>query len=203
LQYRGAVFNAHGIPMIRPLLAAATLAFASIASAQAPQDPRPLIAAQKEAMAPLKYMDGVWRGPASTLRPGGEKHVITQTERIGPFLDGSVKVIEGRGYDASGQVSFNALGIISYDPAKKAYTMRSYALGHAGDFPVTLKDDGFTWEIAQPTGRILYTATVKDNVWHEVGDRILPGRDPVRFFEMKLERVGDTDWPLGTPVAAK
>jgi hypothetical protein len=36
-----------------------------------------------------------------------------------------------------------------------------------------------------------------------VGDRILPGRDPIRFFEMKLERVGDTDWPLGTPVAPK
>jgi hypothetical protein len=149
----------------RRILACAAVALAATAFAQAPQDPRPLIAAQKEAMAPLRYMGGVWRGPATTVRAGGEKHTITQTERIGAFLDGSVKVIEGRGYDAQGQVTFNALGIISYDPAKKAYSMRSYALGHAGDFPVTLKD-----------------------------------RDPVRFFEMKLERVGDTDWPLGVPV---
>ena len=186
-----------------PVMLFCFLAIAAPSFAQSPQDPRPLIAAQKEAMAPLKYMDGVWRGQATTVRRGGEKHTITQTERIGPFLDGAVKVIEGRGYEPDGRVSFNALGIISFDPAKKAYTMRSYALGHAGDFPVTLKDDGFTWDIPQPTGKILYTATVKDNTWHEVGDLMLPGRDPVRFFEMKLDRVGDTDWPLGTPVAPK
>ncbi len=189
--------------MTSRVFAFAAIALASAAFAQAPPDSRPLIAAQKEAMAPLKYMDGIWRGQATTVRPGGEKHAITQTERIGAFLDGSVKVIEGRGYDASGQVTFNALGIISYDPARKTYSMRSYALGHAGDFPVTLKEDGFTWEIPQPAGKILYTATVQGNVWHEVGDRILPGREPLRFFEMRLERVGDTDWPLGTPVPAK
>ena len=45
-------------------------------------------------MAPLAFMDGVWRGPAWTILPSGEKHNITQTERIGPFLDGSIKVIE-------------------------------------------------------------------------------------------------------------
>src|SRR6478752_3775682 len=129
------------------------------ASAQGRVDPAVAIAAQREAMAPLAYMDGVWRGPASTTLPSGEKHAITQTERIGPFLDGSVKVIEGRGYDASGAVTFNALGIISYDPARKAYAMRSYALGRAGDFPVTLREDGYTWEIPQPRGKILYTAT--------------------------------------------
>jgi hypothetical protein len=191
------------LAMSRRILACIASILATASFAQAPSDPRPLIAAQKEAMAPLKYMDGVWRGPATTVRPGGEKHTITQTERIGPFLDGSVKVIEGRGYDGEGRVTFNALGIMSFDPAKKAYSLRSYALGHAGDFPVTLKDDGFVWEIPQATGRIVYTATVKDNTWHEVGDRILPDRDPIRFFEMKLQRVGDTDWPLGTPVAAK
>ena len=65
-------------------------------------------------MAQLAFMDGVWRGPAWTLLPSGEKHSITQTERIGSFLDGSVKVIEGKGYEADGKVSFNAFGTISY-----------------------------------------------------------------------------------------
>src|SRR5262245_24759201 len=69
------------------------------ASAQGRPDPAALLAAQREAMAPLAFMDGVWRGPAWTILPSGEKHNVTQTERIGPFLDGSVKVIEGRGYD--------------------------------------------------------------------------------------------------------
>lgn len=180
-----------------------TLAIACTAAiAQAP-DPRPRLAAQKEAMAPLSYMDGVWRGPATTVRPSGDKHTITHTERIGPFLGGTVKMVEGRGYGADGQVSFNALGIISYDPEKKAFEVRSYAMGQSGDFPLTMRADGFNWEIPQQQGKILYTTTIKDNVWHEVGDRVLPGREPVRFFEMKLDRIGNTDWPTTTPVSPK
>src|SRR6476646_9340729 len=115
------------------LFAVALLAVAvgapGAASAQGRVDPAVAIAAQREAMAPLAYMDGVWRGPASTTLASGEKHAVTQTERIGPFLDGSVKVIEGRGYGADGKVSFNALGIISYNPATRGYTLHSHALG--------------------------------------------------------------------------
>ena len=67
------------------------------AAAQQFGDSAKLIAAQKEAMASLRAMHGVWRGTATVTTPSGEKRVITQTERIGPFLDGSLKVIEGRG----------------------------------------------------------------------------------------------------------
>ena len=42
---------------------------------------------------------------------------------------------------------------------------------------------------------IRYTATIKGGSWLEVGDRILPGKEPVRFFEMNLKRIGDTTWP--------
>ena len=83
--------------------------------AQERPNPPVLIAAQREAMSKFAAMDGVWRGPAWTILPSGEKHDITQTERIGPFLDGSVKVIEGRGYDADGKVTFNAFGTIFRD----------------------------------------------------------------------------------------
>jgi hypothetical protein len=168
-----------------------------------PPDFRALQAAQKEAIAKLAFMDGVWRGPATTTTPSGQKHVIMQTERIGPFLDGVVKVIEGRGYNEAGEVTFNALGVVSYNPARKEYSMRSYAMGHAGDFTVTVRPDGFSWEIPQQQGKILYTATVTDKTWVEVGDRILPGREPVRFFEMKLDRIGNTDWPAGSPIPPK
>lgn len=175
---------------------AAAVGAPGTASAQGRPDPAVAIAAQREAMAPLAYMDGVWRGPASTTLASGEKHAITQTERIGPFLDGSVKVIEGRGYGADGKVTFNALGIISYNPATKGYTLHSHALGSVGDFVLQRKPDGFVWEIpAGPSMTIRYTAVVKDGVWHEVGDRVAPDKDPVRFFEMTLKRVGDTDWP--------
>ena len=65
-------------------------------AAQERYDPAAQIAAQRQGMASLAVMDGVWRGPAWTILPSGQKHSITQTERIGPFLDASVKVIEAR-----------------------------------------------------------------------------------------------------------
>ncbi len=172
------------------------------ASGQRP-DPATLIAAQREAMAPLAFMDGVWRGPAWTILPSGEKHNITQTERIGPFLDGSVKVIEGRGYNADGTVGFNAFGTISYNPAMRVFTLHSYAQGNVGDFVLTRTADGYVWEIPAGPMTIRYTAVIKDGAWREVGDRIALGKDPVRFFEMNLKRVGSTDWPAAGAVSPK
>jgi len=172
------------------------------ASGQRP-DPATLIAAQREAMVPLAFMDGVWRGPAWTILPSGEKHNITQTERIGPFLDGSVKVIEGRGYNADGTVGFNAFGTISYNPATRIFTLHSYAQGNVGDFVLTRTADGYVWEIPAGPMTIRYTAVIKDGTWREVGDRIAPGKEPVRFFEMNLKRVGSTDWPAAGAISPK
>src|SRR5438552_1734145 len=134
----------------------------SVLAQGARPDPATLIAAQRDAMAPLAYMDGVWRGPAWTLLPSGEKHTITQTERIGPFLDGSVKVIEGRGYDPNGKVTFNAFGTISYNPATKVYTLHSHAQGYVGDFVLALTADGYVWEIPAGPATIRYTAIIQD-----------------------------------------
>ena len=172
-------------------------------SGQGRPDPATLIAAQREAMAPLAFMDGVWRGPAWTILPSGEKHNITQTERIGPFLDGSIKVIEGRGYNADGTVGFNAFGTISYNPATRVYTLHSYAQGNVGDFALNRTSDGYVWEIPAGPMTIRYTAVIKDGAWKEVGDRIMPGKDPVRFFEMNLKRVGDTNWPAAGTISPK
>ena len=83
-----------------------------------------VMANQRKALMRLAFMDGAWRGTAWTMLASGEKHTVTQTERIGPFLGGGVKVIEGRGYDADGTVTFNALGIVSYEPGgKQAYSL--------------------------------------------------------------------------------
>jgi hypothetical protein len=174
-----------------------------VAGAQERPSPEALIAAQRAAMARLSYMDGVWRGPAWIALPSGEKRTSTQTERIGPFLDGSVKVIEGRGYDSDGKVTFNAFGTISFNPATEVYMLHSYAMGNVGDFVLSLAPDGYTWDIPAGPTTIHYTAVIKDGAWHEVGDRIVPGKDPVRFFEMNLKRVGDTDWPAAGTISPK
>ena len=193
--------------MLRYLIAVAGLSLMaagapSIASGQGRPDSAALIAAQREAMGRFAVMDGVWRGSAWTMLPSGEKHNITQTERVGPFLDGSVKVIEGRGYGGDGSVDFNALAIISYDLETRAYNMRSYAQGHVGDFVLTPTVDGFEWEMRAGSMTMRYTAVIRDGTWREVGDRILPDKEPIRFFEMTLTRVGDTNWPAAGAVTA-
>ena len=50
---------------------------------------------------------------------------------------------------------------------------------------------------------IRYTAVIRDGVLTEVGDRIALGKEPVRFFEMTLRRISDTDWPAANAIPAK
>src|SRR3954471_17250232 len=83
-----------------------------VPTAQAQQTDTAAIAAQRDAMKKLDWMHGVWRGPAVSQSPQGE-HRVTQTERIGSLLDGTVTVMEGKGYNADGSVGFNTLGVAS------------------------------------------------------------------------------------------
>lgn len=166
-----------------------------IAQTQRP-DPAAAIAAQRDAMKALAFMDGHWRGPAWTLLPGGGRHEVLQTERVGPMLSGALKLIEGRGYEADGRTSFNAFAVLSYDPRQQRYSMQSHAQGQAGTFTLTPTANGFVWSI--PTGgetSMRYTAEIRDGEWFEFGDRLVPGQPPLRVFEMRLKRLGDSAWP--------
>ncbi|WLT31231.1 hypothetical protein [Geothrix sp. PMB-07] len=170
------------------------LCLATVLSAQAPST-------TTEAMAKLSFMRGTWVGEASGVAMDGSRYKVTQTERMGPLLGGDIILVEGRGYKADGSTGFNAFGVVSYSAQTKTYEFRSYAMGYAGTFTLTPTAGGYTWDIPIGPGVIRYTATVKDGVWHEVGDRIFPGAAPVRTFEMTLKRTGDTDWPGANPVA--
>ena len=187
--------------IITTISAAVVIGSGTLAAAQGPPNPAERIAAEREAIAKLSFMDGIWRGPAWSITPSGQRHDLTQTERIGPFLDGSVKVIEGRGYMADGKIGFNAFGTISWSPETQKYTLHSYAMGQVGDFALTPRADGYVWEIPAGPMTIRYTATIKDGKWREVGEQIAPGKDAVQIFEMNLTRVGDTDWPAAGAVS--
>jgi hypothetical protein len=181
------------------LLSAAAQPTAPPARSAAPvgmADPSSRIASQREAMAALSFLDGQWRGTGTAYGTG-----FTQTERVGTLLNGTVRLVEGHASGADGTTYFNAFGIISWDPDRRAYSMRSHAMGYAGDFPLTVRPDGFSWE--QPMGpgaSIRYTATIANGEWHEVGDRVVPGAAPVRMFEMRVRRIGDSAWPAGGAV---
>lgn len=184
------------------LVISAAGAFAFAAPWQA-HDAAALLREQRAAIEKLALLDGEWRGAAWSLLPDGTRHEITQTERCGPLLDGAIRTVEGRGYEPDGKTTFNAFAVLSFDPETKEYRMRSYAQGRAGDFKLELTATGFRWEIPAGPARIRYTATIEGDSWHEVGEHVVPGRDPQPIFEMTLARIGDTNWPLGTPVAPK
>jgi hypothetical protein len=182
--------------------AALTLALATLAplAAHAQGGGAAAVAEQQAAMKKLDWMHGIWRGPATHRSPEGE-HKVTQTERIGGFLDGTLTVIEGKGYNPDGTVGFHAMGVVFYDTATKSYWMNSHTGGRAGKFQLVPTDNGYYWDIPAGPATIRYTATFADGMWTEVGDRIVPGQAPQRFFSMTLRRLRDTDWPEAGGVA--
>lgn len=159
--------------------------------------------AQRDAMARLARLDGRWRGTAVYIHPDGRRYEMVQTERVGPMLDGAVRVLEGRGHGPDGSPMFDAFAVISYDARAQQYVMRSYAGGHGGEFPLQATHDGFEWTIPGGPVTTVYRATVRDGHWHQTGERVREGAPPERFFEMKLERIGDSEWPAGGAVGPR
>ncbi|HEY0104101.1 MAG TPA: DUF1579 domain-containing protein [Brevundimonas sp.] len=181
-------------------IAALLIAVPMSAQAQMPASPEGT-PAQRAALERLAFMDGEWRGQATIQGPGGAT-VLTQTERVGPLLGGSIRVVEGRGYAADGSTQFNAMAIISWDARAERYGFRSYAQGFSGDYPFEVTEDGFKWETpAGPNARIHYVAVIRDGTWHEVGTYVADGQPPRPFIEMRLTRVGDSGWPASGAVA--
>lgn len=181
-------------------IAMLTAAVALLAAAPALAQADPNAAERREAMAKLTFMHGEWVGQAGGANRDGSRYTVTQTERIGPLLGGDVLVVEGRGYNADGSTGFNAMGVVSYDTEADAYRFHSWAQGQQGDFPFTLTDTGYVWEVPAGPGVMRYTADVTATTYHEVGDFVMPGQPPRRTFEMTLTRRGDSAWPAAGAV---
>jgi hypothetical protein len=182
------------------LAAAAVVGFLLVPAAASAQAVLPAgTEEQRQAMQALSWMDGEWVGEA-TLFMGPNRQAHPHTERIGPMLGGSIKVIEGRSVGPDGAVGFNAFAVVSWDDAEDRYVMRSYANGQAADFPLEARADGFSWTIPNRGGEVRYVTTFKDGEWVEVGDFVMPGREPMRVIELRLRRRGDTSWPAADPV---
>lgn len=155
---------------------------------------------QRQAMQTLSWMDGEWVGEATVSMGPGRTSTHPHTERIGPMLGGSIRVIEGRSVNEDGSAAFNAFAVVSWDDAADRFVMRSYANGQAADFPLEGSADGFRWTTPARGGEMRYVTTFKDGEWVEVGDFVMPGREPMRVIQMRLRRRGDTGWPAADPV---
>ena len=184
------------------LAVSATAAAAQPAATPAgPWDPAARMAAQRDAMKALAFLDGEWRGTARADEVPGE---MAHTERVGTLLDGTIRLVEGRAYDSAGKTQFNAFAVISYDPVKRTYSLRSHSMGFAGEYPLTVRPDGFSWSHqAGPGATMRYTATVRDGEWHEVGERIAGDAPPVKTVELRVRRIGASKWPQGGAVSPR
>lgn len=139
------------------------------------------------------WMDGRWRGPASTLTRNG-RIALTQTERSGTMLGGRIRLVEGKGYMPDGSVGFNALGVIART-AEGCYELRSWTLESAGTFPIEVDGTRYVWNIPTPAGTVRYEGSFDGRTWRETGHLIREGQPPLETFRMELERVDDAGWP--------
>lgn len=167
-------------------------------AAQAPQQtPAQMVAAQQAAIAKIAYLDGIWRGSGWMIdRPGETPRQMTMTYRVGPFLDGTVRIIEIRGYLADGKLGFHAFNTVSFDSQTGQYVMNARAAGRSGAFSFQAAGErNYAWQIGSLTAGLHYTGKVENGVWTEIGRAISPGAEPVIMSDYTLRRVGDTDWP--------
>ena len=153
-----------------------------------------LIAEQQAAMETFGWMDGTWLGEVSSRTPEGEI-TLTQTERVGTMANGTVRLIEGRGYTEDGQLEFNAVAMVAYDAIADEYVMTANARGRVTRPWFKATESGFEWGFESGPVKISYVAIYSDGVWSEEGFMAFGDNPPTKFLEMRLERTGDTDWP--------
>lgn len=171
-------------------------------SAAPAQTSAQMVSAQQEAIGKLAALDGVWRGKGWIMdRPGEVPRQLNQTVRAGSFLDGTVRLLEIRGYQADGSIGFHALNIVSYDTQTGAYAITARAGGRSGNFTFQTTADGYVWNIGDVTSGLRYTATIKNGVWTETGEALASGRAPIKVSEWTVRRVGSTAWPEGGALA--
>ncbi|MCJ7422099.1 hypothetical protein [Sphingomicrobium astaxanthinifaciens] len=117
------------------------------------------------------------------------------------MLDGTVLVIEGRGYEPeSGELVFNALATVHYVVGSDEYRIRTNAMGRGGDFPIVPVDGGFDWFIDMGGPKVRYEIRLVEGQWLEEGYYVTPDGEEMKIIELRLDRLGDTDWPAAGAV---
>ena len=142
-----------------------------------------------EAMRAVAPLAGRWEGEGTVRHGPGEPEKFVGQEKVEIRLDGQILIIEGTHWNPERtRIVHQALAVLSYDGAAKAYRFKSHLPGgRGGDFPFAIENGAFVWEI--PSAKMRYTIKIDGDRWHEVGTIEKDGK-PVQFFEMTLRRVG-------------
>lgn len=142
-----------------------------------------------EEMSKLAMLVGDWQGTGWHQQGKSERIELTQTEHIESKLNGTLILVEGKGY-IQDSLFFNALAMFTYNSIDKNYSIES----HLSDGKATLasgifKEDGtFEWGFDLPHGQIRYTITLTNTTWYEYGEYSPDGSQWYKFMEMNLTK---------------
>lgn len=140
-------------------------------------------------MSKLSMLIGDWQGTGWHQRGKGERHELVQVEHVESKLDGTLLLVEGKGY-MQDSLFFNALAMFTYNSNDKNYSIES----HLADGKATLatgkinEDGDFEWGFDLPHGQIRYTITLTSTTWYEYGEYSPDGNQWYKFMEMNLTK---------------
>ena len=170
---------------MKRLFVIAALAFAIDASAA-------------DEMRKLDFLVGEWQGEGwIRMGPGEPEHMI-QTETVRSKAGGKALLIEGLGREkladgTAGKVVHDALAVVSWDDAAKAYRFQTWLADDRPSVPMTFdvpSPNNIVWGFDTPEGaKIRYTISLTEKgEWHEIGEFSRDGKTFMKFFEMTLQK---------------
>ena len=171
---------------LRLALAAVLLSPALLAAT--PGQPGPTVGK----MAPLANLIGEWRGSGWMLLPDGTRQTFESRETVTKKLSGAALLVEGKHWQKGrpDALVHDAMAMVTWDVRAGGYRFRSaLASGMAGDFPMEIGPDRFTWRMDLPGGaRMEYLTDFSGGTWRERGRRIAADGSATDVFEMTLTR---------------
>ena len=147
---------------------------------------------QKTEMLKLDKMIGKWTGEG-WIQQGKNRDEFTGTENVQKKLDGLALLVEGRftAKNEPARVIHETLAVLTYNPRTNIYDFNTFlANGSNGKFILNTTETGYEWGLNFPGSKILYTITIKNGMWNEVGKMSRDeGKTWFQFFEMNLKKV--------------
>ncbi len=145
--------------------------------------------AQRAEVKKLENMIGQWKG-AGWILQGSQRETFAGTEIVQRKIDGLALLVEGNFKNAEGRTIHETLAVLAFDPQAKGYRFRTYlAAGRSGEHDFKITADGYEWGFQTPAGTVRYFIKISAEAWHETGEFSRDGKNWMKFFEMKLDRV--------------
>lgn len=150
----------------------------------------------RQAMQKLAWLAGRWHGTATVMQGPGGGMKIQQSEDVRYKIFDTTLLIEGTGREPGadgkpGEIVFQALAVVTYDPQTKGYKMRAITERGSVDPRIDVGEKELTWGFSTPGGMVRYHITLDEQGrWHETGEFSRDeGATWTKMLEMTLERV--------------